>query len=242
MQQGLYISGDTVKHVSFIGTRIYAAGESPPSNNLEGDQAVNGDRSATQRGDHRAGIIIGVVGGFVFVILSSVLLAIRNKHNVVTADDNLALLQGGDDTALSSLPTGAVDDVNPYLIAKAPLSVTQSEDAIKKDISLPLMAQADTMGTTDLEDDDDEELQQAKTGDSDGKETQERPLAIKNDEDGETNTTGDLKIFHDDEESVEDAPRSTGGMIESLLKHSRNTAEQREGIYETAHEDAPDAV
>lgn len=241
MQQGLYISGDTVKHVSFIGTRIYTEGESPPSNNLEGDQAISGDLSATQRGDHRAGIIIGVVGGFVFVILLSVLLAIRKKHNVVAEDDSLAPLQGGDETALSSLPAGAVNEENPYLITKAPLSVTEREDDTKKDTRLSLMTLGDTMATTDL-DEDDEESQQAVTRNSDRKETRENPPVITNDEDGETNTTGELKIFHDDEESEEEAPRSTGGMIESLLMHRRDAVEQREKMHETANEDASEAV
>jgi hypothetical protein len=226
MQEGLYISGDVVKHVSFIGTRIYVGDESPPINILEGDVASNGDSRDMQRADNRAGIIIGVVGTFVFVVLAWVLLAVRRKRNaIVSANEDLPPLQGGDETALSSIPAGMADEENPYLVVKAPLSVTQFDPETPH---LSSMVTAGTMAS-DLEEEDGNSYdpQDTYSKDTHDKKLQGGPTIVGGHDD-ETGTTGDIKIFHDDEEEEDERMQSDSEQISNSHATKNDRAEKVE--------------
>jgi hypothetical protein len=187
MQEGLYISDDTAKYVSFIGTRIYAGDEAPPSNNLEGGPASNGEPTLPKKESNRAAIIIGVVGAFIVVFLSWFLLISRGKRNAIAADNGNVGHQLGNNIAFSNLTAGVVNEENSQLTVKP---------IVKAPRVLPSMVTAGTMATSVEEDGfepADSLTQKSKQGQS-----------FMSSSDNETYTTGDLKIFQDDEDDEEE--------------------------------------
>ncbi|KAL3923513.1 MAG: hypothetical protein SGILL_001614 [Bacillariaceae sp.] len=204
MQQGLYVSGN-VKHTSFIGTRIVLDdGNGSGVNNAQrGGDAPSA--SSVVRGDHKAGIIIGIVGGLVLAVLLIALFTIRRARNANRANQSRGseiLVAGGGET-VSSLPVGGGDEENPYLVAKTPLSVTQR---------VPVRvgtARTMEMDVEDDDDDDDETTEVETQNDSNDNDNTNETVIL--DDENLTTVSGDeLKVFHDDEEDVvEDAAVSS---------------------------------
>ncbi|KAG7338303.1 hypothetical protein IV203_024011 [Nitzschia inconspicua] len=220
MQEGMYASDDIVKHVSFIGTRISLDGGNTTANKLEGDPATNGVSASVQRGDKQAGIIIGVVGAIMFIIMALVFLAVREKRNSLFTYNETHSPKQGDEMALSGLSVGVSDEENPYLIAKAPLRIMQVEPDAPF-APLPSMVTADTM-FTDMEDED--------RHSDEGKDCQDATSQVSatvlcSDEVG-IETTGEIEIFHDDDEDDEKEGGNDGreeGKVDTFVSHNEST-------------------
>ncbi|KAL3925770.1 MAG: hypothetical protein SGILL_000188 [Bacillariaceae sp.] len=202
MQQGLYVSGN-IKHASFIGTRIFPSDSGV--NSAERGAATNEvDSPGVIQGDNRAGIIIGVVGGLVLMALLITLFVVRRKMNAMTTSSN-EILVGANETTISSLQ---VDEENPYLVAKTPLSVTQR---VAESSRSPVVQPSRTAGTMGLDlSDEDEEVE---SGDAD---EHIQLDAIGEDELGAA--SGDeLKLFQDtdEEEEIESSTKETTTVTQS---------------------------
>jgi hypothetical protein len=196
MQQGLYVSGN-VKHVSFIGTRIFVNdGSDSGVNNVQRGGNHPADSTNIVKGDHRAGIIIGVVGGIVLTILLIALLKIRRSRNASRANANGH--EGGDETAMSSLPVGGMDEENPYLMTKTPLAVTER---VPRTANLQMLPSTRTAGTMDMDmEDEDEDATQVGTQNDSGGNEMTNETGVLGDENLTTTSVEELKVFHDDEE------------------------------------------
>ena len=121
-------------------------------------------------------------------------------------------MAGGNETAVSSLSAGGVDEENPYLASKAPLSVTER---VPQSRVLPVLPSTRTAGTMemDLEDDDDDnsddETAEVKT-------RNEKESVILADENLTSASGDELKVFDDAEEEEEEVSNST---VSSENKH-----------------------
>jgi hypothetical protein len=219
MQEGLYISGDVARYVSFIGTRIYAGHEAPPNANLEGGSGSNGEPALRQEESNRVAIIIGVVGVLVVVVLSWMLLSVRGQRNAIAAvNGNVDGLQG-DDSVLTSLPTGIADEENPYVTAKSIVNGPRV---------LPSMVTVGTM-VTDVDEEDAEAPDIHEEKSLEGQ-------SVTSCSDNETCTTGELKIFQDNEEDEEEEKQ------DFFLPSRKKNGQLRDLFYGRTQDEAPQAI